>query len=122
MTPSDPAFWEACDELVLSSRVVIDRPRGEPHPRRPELVYPLDYGYLEGTTAGDGQGIDVWLGGGAGKAVTAIVCTVDLFKRDAELKLLVRCSDADIELVHRFLAVTTGLPCLVLRRPASRNR
>lgn len=116
MDSHNPAFWQACDALVNSSAITIDRPRGAPHPRRPELIYPLDYGYLVGTTGGDGAGIDVWLGGGAGKGVTAIACTVDLFKRDAELKLLLGCTDDEIATVPRFLNVTAGLPCIIVKR------
>ncbi len=55
-------FWDFLDNLVASHTLVIDRPKGSQHPRYSDLVYPLDYGYLEGTTAIDGGGIDVWLG------------------------------------------------------------
>jgi inorganic pyrophosphatase len=41
------------------------------------LIYPLDYGYLEGTCGGDGAGIDVWVGLKADKTLTGILCTVD---------------------------------------------
>lgn len=56
------AFWAALDELVATSTVRIDRPKGTAHPRYPSFIYPLDYGYLEGTQAADGGGIDVWVG------------------------------------------------------------
>jgi inorganic pyrophosphatase len=114
----NPAFWQECDALISSSSIIVDRPGGTPHPRRPELIYPLDYGYLKGTTAGDGAGIDVWLGGGCGRTVTAIACTIDLFKRDAEIKLLLGCSEEEIMTVSRFLNVTASLPCIILRRGA----
>jgi inorganic pyrophosphatase len=110
------AFWRAFDELVHSSEIMVDRPKGEPHPRRPGLVYPLDYGYLEGTTAGDGDGIDVWLGTRAHARVTGIACTVDGHKRDAEVKLLLGCTDEEIAIVDRFLNFDVGLPCIVIRR------
>lgn len=42
-----PAFWSALDELVAGSDLVIDRPQGAAHPRYPDLVYPLDYGFPE---------------------------------------------------------------------------
>jgi len=116
MASYDPAFWQACDALVSSSAIAIDRPRGVPHPRHPVLVYPLDYGYLIGTTGGDGDGVDVWLGGGADKGVTAIACSVDMFKRDAELKLLLGCTDEEIAIVSRFLNVTAGMPCIIVKR------
>ena len=40
-------FWKALDELVNSSEIVIDRPRGSAHPRFPNFIYKVDYGYLK---------------------------------------------------------------------------
>lgn len=117
MNISDSDFWEACDELVRSHAVTVDRPRGTRHPRHPDMVYPLDYGYLSGTSAGDGAGIDVWLGSDGDTGVAAIACTVDLLKRDAELKLLLGCTEDDIQLVNEFWNSTETLRCVVLRRP-----
>jgi inorganic pyrophosphatase len=85
-------FWSQLQSLVSSSRIVVDRPRGSSHPRRPEVVYPYDYGYLAGTAAGDGEGIDVWLGTLETRTVTGVVCTVDADKRDVEVKILLGCS------------------------------
>ena len=39
----------------------MDRPLGSRHPRHPELVYPVNYGYVEGVFAGDGAEQDVYL-------------------------------------------------------------
>ena len=55
-------FWQALERLLASSTLVIDRPKGSRHPRFPDLVYDVDYGYLAGTTAMDGGGVDVWRG------------------------------------------------------------
>lgn len=93
------AFWQALDTLLSSSRIVIDRPKGSAHPRFSHLVYPLDYGYLEGTSSMDGGGIDVWLGSGAEKRIDAIICTVDMMKRDSEIKLLIGCSETEKQTV-----------------------
>ena len=96
------AFWITMQELLAAGEIVIDRPKGLPHPRYPEMVYPLDYGYLPGTTAADGGGIDVWIGSLGGRALTGIVCTFDTIKRDAEIKLLAGCTPADVETIVRF--------------------
>jgi inorganic pyrophosphatase len=95
-------FWHHVQQLLETSEVVIDRPAGSCHPRYPDMVYPLDYGYLSGTRAADGDGIDVWVGGLSPPRLTAIVCTVDLAKRDAEIKVLVGCSPDDIAIVLAF--------------------
>ena len=95
-------FWSDVDSLVASSAVVIDRARGSGHPRSPEHIYPLDYGYLDGTVSGDGQGIDVWLGASGERRVTAVLSTIDLLKRDIEIKLLLGCSPAEMDEIQAF--------------------
>ena len=90
MTTHDTQFWSALDTLVRQSEIVIDRPRGSAHPRYPDFIYPVDYGYLKSTASMDGGGIDVWLGTGDG-GVNAVICTVDLLKKDSEIKILIGC-------------------------------
>jgi inorganic pyrophosphatase len=82
------AFWLALDKLVSESEIVIDRPKGSRHPKYPTFLYPVDYGYLENTSSIDGGGIDVWKGAD-GEDIDAIVCTVDLMKKDSEIKILI---------------------------------
>ncbi len=43
--------------------IVIDRPLGSVHPKYPELVYPLNYGYIPDVIGGDGEELDVYLMG-----------------------------------------------------------
>jgi inorganic pyrophosphatase len=85
-------FWMALDRLIGASNSVIDRPKGSSHPRYPSLRYPLDYGYLEGTRSSDGDGIDVWIGSRKSMSVTGMIVTLDLDKRDVEVKLLLGCT------------------------------
>jgi inorganic pyrophosphatase len=105
----DTSFWAAMARLLMTNSLVIDRPRGSPHPRYPLVIYPLDYGYLENTTSSDGGGIDVWLGSlntvvnkDSVKTLTGILCTFDTLKRDAEIKLLIECSAEDIQIIRDF--------------------
>ena len=113
---ADGAFWGAIDSLVRTSRVVVDRPRGSRHPRFPDLEYPLDYGYLDATSGGDGEGIDCWLG--AGTEVTAVFVTVDPGKRDAEVKVCLGCDEKTLEVLRRWYEPQRQ-QCLLLRRPAA---
>ena len=41
--------------------IKIDRPVGSRHPEYPDIVYPVNYGYLPGTVGGDGEEQDVYL-------------------------------------------------------------
>ncbi len=119
--PVSAEFWRALDALVAQSRVVIDRPKGSAHPRYPDFIYPLDYGYLDGTSAMDQGGIDVWRGSLAEKTLTGLIVTVDLVKRDSEIKLLLGLTAEEIDLAlkkHNDSPYQKGL--LVLREAAAR--
>lgn len=94
----DKEFFEALDALVSNSQIVIDRKKGTAHPRYPDFIYPLDYGYLQNTSAMDADGIDVWVGSAEHK-VCAVVCTVDLVKRDSEIKILIGCTPKEQQLI-----------------------
>ncbi len=109
-------FWSALEYLLAAHAITIDRPQGSPHPRYPNLIYPLDYGYLNGTVSGDGEGIDLFLGSAADGGLTAVVCVVDLSSRETEIKLLVNCTESEADTAIRFLHQTVGLPCAVIRR------
>ncbi len=96
-------FWNDLAELVVNSAVVIDRPKGSAHPRYPEMIYPLDYGYLAETTPSDGQGIDVWIGSSKSHEITGVICTVDLLKRDSEIKICMGCTHSEMQTIKQFL-------------------
>lgn len=40
---------------------VMDRPLGSAHPRYPEMIYPVNYGYVPGVIAGDNEEQDVYV-------------------------------------------------------------
>lgn len=96
-------LWESLEALITSSQLVIDRPRGSVHPVYADLIYPVDYGYLAGTLANDGGGIDIYVGSSPPAALCAVAYTVDLIKRDCETKLLYRCTDAEIDQIAAFI-------------------
>ena len=99
---SGTLFWQEIAQLVMTTPVTIDRPKGSPHPRFPKIIYPLDYGYLENTLAADGGGVDVWVGSLATKALTGILCTFDTLKRDMEIKILLGCTSTDLQIIQHF--------------------
>lgn len=41
--------------------VKIDRPLGTFHPEHKDLYYPINYGYIEGLIAGDGEEQDAYV-------------------------------------------------------------
>ena len=44
-----------------SVKGIIDRPAGSHHPRHPEMIYPINYGFVEGIMAPDGAEQDVYV-------------------------------------------------------------
>lgn len=42
-------------------RVIVDRPKGGRHPEYPEMIYPINYGYIEGIMAADGEEQDAYI-------------------------------------------------------------
>ena len=97
MSYMNKEFWKKLDTLVAQSEIVIERPKGSAHPRYPEYIYPHDYGYLNNTTSSDGCDIDCWQGSLEEVNITGIVVTVDLEKRDSEIKVLIGCSTEDMD-------------------------
>ena len=108
-------FWKALDELVSNSEIVIDRPRGSAHPRFPNFIYKVDYGYLKNTASMDGAGIDVWVGSGD-KKIDAIMCIVDLVKRDSEIKILIGCTEEEKLEVYKTHNETQYMKGVLIRR------
>ena len=108
-------FWKALDELVNSSEIIIDRPKGSAHPKFPVFIYRVDYGYLKDTTSMDGAGIDVWVGSGD-KKIDAIMCIVDLMKKDSEIKILIGCTEEEKMEVYRTHNETQYMKGIMIRR------
>ena len=42
-------------------RVVVDRPLGSRHPEHGDMIYPVNYGYIEGVMASDGEEQDAYI-------------------------------------------------------------
>lgn len=47
--------------LGKTVEIKIDRPVGSKHPKHPDLVYPINYGYIPNVLGGDGEELDVYL-------------------------------------------------------------
>lgn len=109
------AFWKALDELVKSSEIIIERPKGSPHPKYSDFIYEVDYGYLKGTSSMDGSGIDVWVGTGE-KKIDAIICIVDLVKKDSEIKILIGCTEDEKAIVYEAHNETQFMKGIMIRR------
>ena len=115
MDTMNAEFWAALDELMAYSEIVIERPKGTAHPKYPNFIYQIDYGYLKGTSSMDSEGIDVWVGSGERK-IDAIMCTVDLLKTDSEIKLLIGCTEEEKAIVYKTHNETQFMKGILIRR------
>lgn len=96
-------FWEYLQRLVNTNPIVIDRLKGALHPRFPQHPYPVSYGYLSGTIASDAGGVDIWIGSLGKKRVVGALCSVDLLKKDTELKIVIDCTEDEINHILDFV-------------------
>ena len=120
MIQYDNAFWLAIRKIVSESEIVIDRPKGSYHPKYPTFLHLVDYGYLENTSSMDGGGIDVWKGTD-GNFIDAIICTVDLMKKDSEIKILIGCSEDEKHLVLEAHNNSKYMKGILIRRDSIRK-
>ena len=49
-----------CYRIDSIVKVIIDRPMGSRHPEH-GFIYPVNYGYVPGTLAGDGEELDAYI-------------------------------------------------------------
>lgn len=79
--------------LGKTVRIEIDRPIGTPHPKHPEIIYPINYGYIPNVLGGDGEELDVYILGideriEEGGSTTAKIVGIVYRKNDVEDKLV----------------------------------
>ena len=106
----------AIDKLVTESEIIIDRPKGSIHPRYPDLLYKVDYGYLKDTTSMDGGGIDIWRGTECNQVADGIMCIIDLMKRDSEIKVLIGCTEEEKKIVYQTHNESEHMKGIMIRR------
>lgn len=109
----DIEFWDLADQLFKTHKIIIDRPKGSHHPKYSDYIYPLDYGFLEGTKSGDNAGIDIWIGTSSEKKVNAVISSIDAIKGDSEIKLLYGCTETEIELIYEDHNRSSGMKGLL---------
>lgn len=109
-------FWTALDYLVNESEIMIDRPKGSAHPKYSDFIYPVDYGYLADTRSMDGGGIDLWKGTDKEQKIDAIICTIDLTKKDSEIKILIGCTEEEKEIIYQTHNDSYGMKGIMIRR------
>jgi inorganic pyrophosphatase len=117
----DDKFWEYLNKLVKENEIIIDRPKGTKHPRYDDIVYEFDYGYIDNTKTTDGSRIDVFKGSLNDKNANTIICTIDLYKNDVEIKILIGCTVIDKMKIYNFLNSHESMKGIMIEKYTSTN-
>jgi inorganic pyrophosphatase len=108
-------YWERLDKLIKDNGIIVDRKKGSVHPKYESIVYPINYGYIKNTTSMDNGGIDVFCGTKGNNDIQGILCTIDILKKDSEIKVLYSCTDEEIEIAKKFME-SDYMSCLLIKR------
>ena len=109
---NEEKFFEALEELIEENGIEIDRRKGTAHPRFPDFIYEVDYGFIKSTTSQDGKEIDVFIGTSK-NGVVGCLCTLDLLKKDSEIKVLYNCSQEEIDKAVKMMS-NGPMRCLMI--------
>ena len=109
-------FWEYIEKLVNENKIVIDRPKGTKHPKYKNMVYVVDYGYIENTKSMDNNEIDVFVGTKNNKEINTILCVIDLLKKDFEIKILIGCTKEEKSEIYHFMNNSEYMKAIFVKR------
>ena len=116
MTEYNASFWDILEKLVRENEIIIDRPKGTRHPKYHDMIYIADYGYVKGTQSMDKGGIDIFMGSDPNKTIDSIICTVDVVKKDSEIKILMGCTRDEKTEIYKFLNDSEFMKAIIVQR------
>ena len=108
-------FWQKVDTLFLSSGMNLSRKKGDVHPVFKNLIYPTDYGHISDTKSVTSEGVSVYAGSGDRNKITALVIAADILAKELDVKMLVGCTDKEVDDVLRFLNQTDLQKTVLIR-------
>lgn len=71
---------------------------------------------MANTASMDGGGIDVWVGTDDKKQIDAVMCVVDLLKRDSEIKILIGCTDEEKSIIYQIYNKTENMKSILINK------
>lgn len=77
--------------------ITVNRPIGATHPKHPEIIYPINYGYIAGVFAEDGEEVDVYILGSKKPCQKCMAKIIAIIHRlnDDENKLVAKVDDKE---------------------------
>ncbi len=111
-------FWQKLDTFYFSGEYEVKHKKGDHHSEYPNLVYPVEVGCLEETN-GEHEGVNVYRGSGSMYSITGLVIAVDILGKTLDVKMLVGCSEEEVEEILRFLNQTDYQKTVLIRKGAT---
>jgi inorganic pyrophosphatase len=114
--PSRNGYWGKLERLITENGITIDRVKGSVHPRYSNIIYPVDYGYINNTKSMDNNGIDVFKGCGGSNIINGIFRTIDSLKNDSEIKIAIGCNTNELNEIIMFLNNSKYMKAIYIER------
>jgi len=111
--------WQVLDEPRPPCGGLPHYSRQSPWDTRRRLIHvclPRRLRHLEDTASIFGEGISVFVGSDPEQRIDAIVCTIDLVKRDSEIKVLIGCTEEEKLAIESLYEAFPPMCGLFLRR------
>lgn len=109
-------FWQKLDTLILSLDYKLIRSQGDIHPQYPNLVYPMEYGYLTDPDKEDSIVTRAFRGSLPNKRCDAIIVGIDILQKGMDIKCLIGCSEQEQMACLEFLNQTAFQKTVLIRR------
>lgn len=109
-------FWQKLDTLILSLDYNKKRVEGDVHPNYPNLVYPMEYGYLVDPDHDDQVAVRAFRGSLASRRCDAIIVGVDILQKGMDIKCLLGCTQEEQIKILEFLNQTAFQKTVLIRR------
>ncbi len=82
--PKEAAFFPPPSPIGRWVHVTVDRPLGSTHPKHPQMMYPVNYGFIPGTLAPDGEEQDAYILGVDTPVETFVGRVIAVIRRDED--------------------------------------
>lgn len=109
-------FWQKLDTLILSSGMQRLASAGEPSPEYPRLVYPCDYVKIGEVSENGGTPLYCFIGSQKERQATALIVQADILERELLVKVLIGCSEEEIEKIIKFINAAEFQKAILVRR------
>lgn len=115
MMKTNSKFWDMLDQIIQNG-TTIERPKNTSHPKWNNMIYPVNYGYINNTASSDGAEIDIWIGSEPNPKVVGVINIVDIVKCEAEIKVLYGCTEDEMAAIYKFHNQTNGMGGILMKR------